>query len=48
MKSQIYSYVHMSYIYTCIYTKVFEVIQEDMRHLRLSFDIVWQWENIGL
>ena len=38
----------MSYIYTCIYTKVFEVIQEDMRHLRLSFDIVWQWENIGL
>ena len=38
----------MSLTYTCIYTKVFEVIQEDMRHLRLSFDIVWQWENIGL
>ena len=35
-------------IYTCIYTKVFEVNQEDMRHLRLSFGIVWQWKNIGL
>ena len=23
-------------------------MQEDMRHLRLSFDIVWQWKNIGL
>ena len=34
--------MYIYYIYTCIYTKVFEVIQEDMRHLRLILDIVWQ------
>ena len=37
--------MYICLIYTCIYTKVFEVIQEDMRHLRLSFDIVWQWKK---
>ena len=31
----------MSYMYTCVYTKVFEVIKEDMCHLRVNFDIVW-------
>ena len=41
-------YICLIYIHAYVYTKVFEVIQEDMRHLRLSFDSVWQWENIGL
>ena len=40
-----YTAMYICLIYTSIYTKVFEVIQEDMRHLRLSFDIVWQWKN---
>ena len=38
--------MYICLIYTCIYTKVFEVIQEDMHHLRLSFDIVWQWKTL--
>ena len=45
---QLYTAMYICLIYTCLYTKVFEVIQGDMRHLRLSFDIVWQWKNIGL